>query len=143
MKSIKFRYLLVAVFLLLPAAAYSQGSGSYPAPRPPAQEKPGDDPNFVVTRSVSGSIVGLKEGILTLKADKNKEVRIALNKDTIYKLGKKKIDRAELEDSMFSDGRPIKIIYKAFNHTLVDKVAVEVRFEEDKDKARQKPVITS
>ena len=121
MKSIKFRFLLVAIFLLLPSAAYSQGSGSYPAPQQsPSQESRGDDPNFVVTRSVSGLIVGLKEGILTLKTDKNKEVRIALNKGTVYKLGKKKIDQAELEESMFSDGRPIKIFYKAFNHTLVE-----------------------
>lgn len=146
MKSIRVKYLLVAVFLFLPTAAYSQGSGSFPVPPVPQstyEDRLGEPSNFVVTRSMSGSIVGVKEGILTLKTDKNKEFKIALIKETKYKLGKKKIDVAELEESMFSDGRPIKITYRDFKHPRVDKVAVEVRFEEDKGKAGQKPVITS
>ncbi len=138
--------MLFTALLLVPAAVFAQGSGSaesYPStsPRGTAEERGFGDSNFVVTRSESGTIVGLKEGVLTIKTKKNKEIRVGLIDKTKYKIGKKSIDNNELELSMFEEGREIKITYVPINdqRNRIDKVAVEVRLSDDKDK--KKPVL--
>lgn len=128
--------------LLAPAAIFAQGSGSsQPEPRPRGNEGIRDESNFVIPTSFTGTIVGLKEGILTIKNQKGKELRVALVNKTVYKIGKKKIDASELEDKLFAEGSSIKISYLPFEdkQKRVDNVAVEVRFAEEKDK--QKPVL--
>ena len=132
---------LFAAILFIPAAVFAQGSGSsYPPPQPSGAVF-GDDENFVVTRSTSGTIVGLKEGILTIKTDKDKEIQIALVKETKYKVGKKTLNSDELSDDLFKEGKSVKITYKPFadRKSRFDKVAVEIRF--DKDKEKKKPEI--
>lgn len=134
---------LFAAILFIPAAVFAQGSGSsYPPQRPPSNVGfPDNEDNFVVTRSTSGTIVGLKEGILTIKTDKNKEIQIALVKETKYKVGKKTLNSDELSDDLFKEGKSVKITYKPFadRKSRFDKVAVEIRF--DKDKEKKKPEI--
>ncbi len=128
--------------LMVPAAVFAQGSGSAARePRPQPNESVRDDSNFVIPVSFTGTIVGLKEGILTLKNQKGKELRVALGSKTVYRIGKKKIDQAELEDKLFAEGSAVKITYLPFidKQNRADKLAVEVRFAEEKDK--QKPVL--
>ncbi len=140
MKNVIKLFLFAAV-LVVPAAAFAQGSGSsYPPPQPSGVGF-GDEGNFAVTRSTSGTIVGLKEGILTIKTDKDKELQIALVKETKFKVGKKTLNSDELSNELFKEGNPVKITYKPFadSKARFDKVAVEIRF--DKDKAKKKPEI--
>lgn len=128
--------------LMVPAPIFAQGSGSSaPEPRPSLSEGIRDDSNFVIPSSTTGTIVGLNQGILTIKNQKGKELRVALGSKTVFKIGKKKIDRSELEETLFAEGRPIKITYLPFidKQNRADKLAVEVRFAEEKDK--QKPVL--
>ena len=130
-----------AAVLFVPAIVLAQGSGSSEPPsRPPINEGIRDESDFVVTRSTAGTIVGLKEGILTIKTDKDKEVRVALVKQTKFKLGKKTLDSKELNEDLFKQGQAVKIVYVAFadKQSRVDKAAVEVRFVEDK-KSKEKP----
>lgn len=138
MKNVMKLFLFAAI-LFVPAAVFAQGSGSIEPPRPPSNVGfPEDDNNFVVTRSTSGTIVGLKEGILTIKTDKDKEVQIALAKETKFKLGKKSLNSDELSDELFKEGKSVKITYKPFadRKARFDKVAVEIRFEQDKEKKK-------
>lgn len=135
---------LFAAILFVPAAVFAQGSGSsYPPPQPGGSAGAvfGEEDNFAITRSTSGTIVGLKEGILTIKTDKDKEVQIALAKETKFKVGKKSLNSDELSDDLFKEGKSVKITYKPFadRKAKFDKVAVEVRFEKDKEK--RKPTI--
>ncbi len=136
-----FKFLLFTVFLFIPAAVFAQGSGSYEpsAPRPQTAESLRTESNFVVTRSVTGTIVSLKDGVLTIKTDKNKEIQVGILKSTQFKIGKKKVDNSELEDKLFDSGNSVKITYQPFEDKRVDKVALEIRFAENKDK--EKPVI--
>lgn len=131
-----------AVVLFVPAAVFAQGSGSIePSPRPTSNEGIRDESNFIVTRSASGTIVGLKEGILVIKTDKNKEVRVAVVKQTKYKLGKKSLDANELSDDLFKEGQAVKITYLPFEDKRVDKVALEIKFIEDKQ-SKEKPKLS-
>lgn len=135
------RLLMFAAILIVPAAVFGQGSGSSERPsdpRPPATSGIRDDNNFEITRSVSGTIVGVEEGILTIKTEKDKEVRVALFKGTKYKLGKKKLDADELSEELFKEGKSVKITYKPFqdNKNRFDKVALEVRFDDDGKKEK-------
>ena len=133
MKNVVKSLLFAAFVLLVPAVASAQGSGSSePSPRPPSGEGIREESNFVVTRSASGTIVGLNEGILTIKLEKNKEVRVGLAKETKYKLGKKTLDPAELDENLFKEGQTVKIIYVPFadKKSRIDKVALEIRFTE-------------
>lgn len=139
------RLFMFAAILFIPAAVFAQGSGSTEAaPRPPQSNVgfPEDDSNFVVTRSTSGTIVGLKEGILTIKTDKDKEVQVALVKETKFKLGKKPLNSDELSEELFKEGKSVKITYKPLldKKQRFDKVALEIKFDIDKD--RKKPVIS-
>lgn len=141
MKNIIKIILFAVVVLFVPAIAFAQGSGSIePTPRTPPGEGIRDESNFVVTHSATGTIVGLKEGILIIKTEKNKEVRVGLLNSTKYKLGKKKLDASELSDDLFKEGRQVKITYAPFADKKfpVDKVALEVRFIEAKE-AKEKP----
>lgn len=135
------RIFLFAAILFVPAIAFAQGSGSIePSPRPSSNEGIRDESNFVVTRSASGTIIGLKEGVLTIKTGKNKEVQIALHNKTKFKLGKKTLDIEELSDDLFKEGQAVKITYAplADKKSPIDKVALEVRFIEAKE-SREKP----
>ena len=101
MKNIIGLFLFVAV-LLVPAIAFAQGSGSTePSPRPSGNEGIREESNFAVTRSTSGGVVGIKNGILTVKTDKNKEISVALVKETKFKIGKKIVDVNELDEKFF------------------------------------------
>ncbi len=132
-----------AAFLFIPAAVFAQGSGSTggdPGPaRQPSNAGIADESNLIVTRTVAGKIVGITEGILTIKTQKGKEVQIALVKRTKFKIGKKTVDSSELDVALFNEGNEVKITYLPSENSKVDKVAVEVRFVEDKEKA--KPVL--
>lgn len=141
MKNVIKIILFAAVVLFVPATAFAQGSGSIePSPRTPPNEGIHDESNFVVTRSATGTIVGLKEGILIIKTEKNKEVRVGLLSGTKYKLGKKKLDASELTEDLFKEGRAVKITYVPFvdKQSRIDKAAVEVRFIEAKE-SKEKP----
>jgi len=143
MKNIIRLFLFVAV-LFIPAIAFAQGSGSYeqPPPRSTGNEANREESNFAATRSTTGGIVGIKDGILTVKTDKDKEVSVILVKETKFKIGKKTIHVKELDEKFFKEGRKVKIIYQPFRgkKTDIDKVALEVRFEEDKT-PKEKPKI--
>ncbi len=140
MKNVMKLFLFAAI-LFVPAAVFAQGSGSsYPPPQPSGSAGAvfGEEDNFSVTRSTSGTIVGLKQGVLTIKTDKDKEVQIALVKETKFKVGKKNLNVDELSDDLFKAGKPVKITYKPFagRNAKFDKVAVEIRFEKDKEKKK-------
>ena len=124
-------FLFVGV-LFLPAIASAQGSGSYePSPRPSSSDKIGDESSFEVNRTTSGSIVGIKDGILTIKTNKDQEISIAVIKETKFKVGKKAIDVNELDENMFAEGKKVKITYRPFldKRTKIDKVALVVSFD--------------
>jgi len=134
------RIFLFAVVLFVPAIVLAQGSGSAEPPRPLINEGIRDESNFVITRSTSGKIVGLKESILVIKTEKDKEVRVALVKETKFKLGKKTLNSSELSEDLFKEGQAVKILYVPYadKQARFDKAAVEVRFVEDK-KSKDKP----
>ncbi len=134
---------VLAMVFMVPVVVSAQGSGSIePPPRTSPNESANREDNFVVTRSETGTIVGLKEGILTIKTKKDKEISVALANSTTFRIGKNKIDSDELAEGMFEPGKQVKITYRPFSDrkSRVDKVAVEVRFNDEKDK--QKPVIS-
>lgn len=137
--------IMFVMFLLIPVSLFAQGSESVELnDRPQASPNSlSEDSNFVVSRSVSGNIVGIKEGIITIKTDKNKEIRIGLSNRTKYKVGKKFVKTDEIDPQLFADGRDVKITYVAFEdkQKRFDKIAVEVRFPDDKEK--QKPSLTT
>ena len=139
MKNIIKLFVFAAV-LFVPVIVFGQGSGSYePSPGAPATvESLRNSSNFAVTRAASGTIVGLKEGILTIKIQKDKEVRVAILKDTKFKLGKKTLNPDELSDNLFKEGQAVKITYMPFEDQRVDKAALEIRFVEDKQ-TKEKP----
>jgi len=141
MKNVIKLFLFAAV-LLVPAIAFAQGSGSTePSPRPPSgNEGIREESNFAVTRSTSGGVVGIKNGILTVKTDKNKEISVALVKETKFKIGKKTINVNELEDKYFKEGQKVKITYQPYlgKKTDFDKIALVVTFEDDKT-PKEKP----
>lgn len=125
--------LVFFAFLLLPAVVFGQGSETVEErPRQPTNEGFRDDSNLVVSRSVSGIIVGIKEGILTIKTQKGKEVLIAIVKRTKFKVGKRIVDVNELDEALFAEGNAVKITYVPFEDKLkrVDKVALEIKFVE-------------
>lgn len=131
------KFLVFFAFMLLPVVVFGQGSesvGEGPRPRPAANETFSDDSNLVVSRSVSGVIVGIKEGILTIKTSKGKEVLIAIVKRTKIKVGKKSVDLNDLDESVFAEGNAVKITYVPFEDALkrIDKVALELKFAEPK-----------
>jgi len=132
---------LFAAVLLVPAIAFAQGSGSTePSPRPSGNEGIREESNFAVTRSTSGGVVGIKNGILTVKTDKNKEISVALVKETKFKIGKKIVDVNELDEKFFKEGRKVKITYQPYQgkKTDFDKIALVVTFEDDKT-PKEKP----
>lgn len=127
--------------LFVPGFAIAQGSGSYePPPRTSPNDNVREETNFVVTRSTSGSIVGIKEGILTIKTSKEKVVVVAISKNTKFKLGKKTISIDELDESFFKEGRGVKITYRPIENSRAafDKIALLITFEEEK---REKPTL--
>ncbi len=135
------RLFLFAAVLLVPAIAFAQGSGSTePSPRPSGNEGIREESNFAVTRSTSGGFVGIKNGILTVKTDKNKEISVALVKETKFKIGKKTVDVNELDEKFFKEGRKVKITYQPYpgKKTDFDKNALVVTFEDDKT-PKEKP----
>ena len=142
MKNI-IRLFLFAAVLFIPAIAFAQGSGTYePSPRPIANEGIREESNFAVTRSTAGGIVGIKDGILTVKTNKDKEVSVILVKETKFKIGKKTVDVNELDENFFKEGRKVKITYQPYlgKKTKVDKIALVVTFEADKT-PKEKPKI--
>jgi hypothetical protein len=137
------KFLVLLAILAIPAIAFAQGSGSVeppssPSPSFPSTESRGSETNFAVTRTVAGSIVGLKEGILTVKNNKGKETRVALVERTKFKQGKNTLDRKELDLNLFKEGQQVKIIYLPIENKDIDKVALEIRFVEDKSE-KEKP----
>lgn len=135
------RLFLFAAVLLVPAIAFAQGSGSTePSPRPSGNEGIREESNFAVTRSTSGGVVGIKNGILTVKTDKNKEISVALVKETKFKIGKKTVNVNELDEKFFKEGRKVKITYQPYlgKKTDFDKIALVVTFEDDKT-PKEKP----
>lgn len=137
------KLLLFAAVLLIPAVVFAQGSGTIDSqPRPSVNDGVRNDDNFVVTRSTKGEIVGIKDGILTIKIKDDKEIRIALTKETKFKLGKNSLDADELDANLFKEGRKVKITYQPIenNRTKIDKIAILVNFEAD-EKDKQKPKI--
>lgn len=134
---LSLRMFLFSFVLLIPAAVFGQGSGS----RPPSVN-PGEESNLVITKSASGHISAFNDGVISVKDKKGKEVQIAVTKQTKVYLGKKKIDPDEIEESMFTLGRLVKIVYRPvkFAGNTVDKVAVELRFIEEKN--TKKPEFT-
>ena len=140
MKNVIKLFLFAAV-LLVPAIAFAQGSGSTePSPRPSGNEGIREESNFAVTRSTSGGVVGIKNGILTVKTDKNKEISVALVKETKFKIGKKTVNGDELDEKFFKEGRKVKITYQPYlgKKTDFDKIALVVTFEDDKT-PKEKP----
>ena len=140
MKNVIKLFLFAAV-LLVPAIAFAQGSGSTePSPRPSGNEGIREESNFAVTRSTSGGVVGIKNGILTVKTDKNKEISVALVKETKFKIGKKTVNVNELDEKFFKEGRKVKITYQPYlgKKTDFDKIALVVTFEDDKT-PKEKP----
>ena len=140
MKNVNQIFLFI-ITLFVPVVVFAQGSGSVePPPRPPLNEGIRDESNFVVTRSASGRIVGLNEGILVIKTQKDKEVRVAIVKQTKFRLGKKNLKADELSEDLFKEGQLVKITYLPFEDKKkrVDKVALEIRFVEEKSKEKPK-----
>jgi hypothetical protein len=124
------KLLLVAAFLLLPAMAHGQGSGSVEPSRPaPAIEDLSRESNFLVTSSVTGTIAGISEGILTVKTKKNKEVRVLLIARTKVKVGKKTMKIDELEEGLIKEGQQIRVSYLRIEDKKApaDKVALEIK----------------
>lgn len=140
----KIRLLLIAAILFVPAVVFGQGSGSIESPSPTrvgGAER--DESNFVVTRAATGTIVGLKDGILTIRTKKDKELTIALTNKTKYRQGKETLEVDELKESLFKEGQQVKITYQPLDNpkTSIDKIAVEVRFVED-NSPKEKPKIS-
>ncbi|MGQ0540977.1 MAG: hypothetical protein ACT4O9_03895 [Blastocatellia bacterium] len=132
--------LLYGMFLLIPALAYGQGSGSVsPAPnRDGSPENNFPENNFVVTRSANGTIASLQKGVLIIKDKRNKEIRVLLTKDTKFKVGKKTVKVDELDESRFAQGNEIKVTYVPNLKNPTEFLAIEVRVP---DSSKEKPVL--
>lgn len=141
MKNNLISVFICGMFLFIPAFVFGQGSGSsYPSPRTENESFPIEN-NFVVTRSAGGKIVSLEKGILIIKDKKDKEIRVALTKETKFKIGKKTVKVDELNEKLFAEGNEIKITYVPNLKNPKEFFAVEVRFS-DKGNSREKPGLT-
>ncbi len=141
MKNNLMKMFICGMFLFIPAFVFGQGSGSSGYPQPRAENDSSTENNFVVTRSANGKVASLEKGILIIKDKKDKEIRVALTKDTKFKIGKKTVKADELDEKLFAEGNEIKVTYVPNLKNPKEFFAVEVRFL-DKGNSREKPSLT-
>lgn len=141
---IPIKYIFAFGTVLSVVSVHGQGSGSYEpsAPGPARVENLRSQSNFVVTRTVSGMIVRLNEGVLTVKTEKDIEVGVGVVLATKFKIGKKIVKGDELSDDLFLPGTPVKIVYVPLEDKRVDKVALEIGWLNDGNKKKPSLVKT-
>jgi hypothetical protein len=141
MKNSVMKILISGIFLVIPAFIFGQGSGSSNYPPPRTDTGSIENNNFIVSKSVTGKVSSLKKGILTIKDKKDREISVALTKDTKFKIGKKTISADELDEKIFAEGNEIKVTYAPNPKNPKEFYALEVKIS-DKSMSKEKPVLT-
>ncbi len=142
------KFSLFGALVILPLIALAQGSGSSSPPsgsgsssggsaetsgggavRQTANEILRDESIFIVTRAVSGELVDVKDGILTVKTKKDKHVKLFFNDRTRIKIGPKTLKLNEIEDGQINIGQRLRITYMPIDdfRAPTDKLAFEIK----------------